>query len=165
MGMFDEFLPKQTSDKTNKPPVIPAKEERAGTGMFDEFFQANPVAPQLAQPTASENLGDAGRLLLQGVEGVGGVVGYGLEKSGIAPQLGRTIQDSSLPQEARLQSHLTPQMQEAQKQPLVNEADDGALSVNPNFGLRSLEANVLPSIPSTLAMALLAHHWRHLVLV
>jgi len=52
MGMFDEFLPKQTSDKTNKPPVIPAKEERTGTGMFDEFLQAKPQAPQLAN-TAS----------------------------------------------------------------------------------------------------------------
>jgi len=51
MGMFDEFLPKQTSDKANKLPAIPAKEERAGTGMFDEFLQPS-QPPQLAN-TAS----------------------------------------------------------------------------------------------------------------
>jgi len=146
----DDYLKNDTS-------VSDAQQHAIDNGLPDwiadyKIPEAKPVAPQLAQPTLSENLGDTGRLLLQGVEGVGGVVGYGLEKSGIAPQLGRTIQESSLPQEARLQSHLTPQMQEAQKQPLINEADDGALSVNPDFGFRSLEANVLPSIPSTVAM-------------
>jgi hypothetical protein len=44
--MFDEFLPKQSSAKpTGKTPVLPTKEERAGTGMFDEFLQPSQQAP------------------------------------------------------------------------------------------------------------------------
>ena len=99
-------------------------------------------------PGLSENIGDASRLLLKGTAGVGGVVGYGLEKTGIAPEYGRELQESDKAVQDKLQSKLTPVMQEASQQPLINE--DG--SYNKKFGWRSLESNVLPSVPGSVVM-------------
>lgn len=108
----------------------------------------NELAGITPKPTLAEDAADVGRLFLQGTSNVGGAIGYGLEKSGIAPDIGRTLQDSDKANADRLQANLSPAMQEAARQPLIN--DDN--SINPNFGVRSIVANVVPSIPGTLAM-------------
>jgi len=98
----------------------------------------------------STNAADIGRLGLQGVTGVGGAIGYGLEKTGIAPEFGRTLQDSDLAVQEKLKSHLSPAMQDAAAQPLITDQGE----FNSNFGLRSLAANVVPSIPGSIAMGM-----------
>jgi hypothetical protein len=109
------------------------------------------------KPTLGENLGDVGRLWLQGQAGLGGNIGYGLQKTGIAPELGAKLRASGAAETARLGTKLTPQMQEAQAEPLINPdyqpgTEGGQSWLNPNFGLRSLAANVVPSAPSSLVM-------------
>jgi hypothetical protein len=109
--------------------------------------------------TLGENLGDIGRLWLQGQAGLGGNIGYGLQKTGIAPELGAKLRASGAAETKRLGANLTPQMQEAQAEPLINpeykQGTEGGQSwLNPNFGLRSLAANVVPSAPSSLAMGI-----------
>jgi hypothetical protein len=109
------------------------------------------------KPTLGENLGDVGRLWLQGQAGLGGNIGYGLQKTGIAPELGAKLRASGAAETARLGTKLTPQMQEAQAEPLINPdyqqgTEGGQTWLNPKFGLRSLAANVVPSAPSSLVM-------------
>jgi hypothetical protein len=70
--------------------------------------------------TLGENLGDIGRLWLQGQAGLGGNIGYGLQKTGIAPELGAKLRASGAAETKRLGANLTPQMQEAQAEPLIN---------------------------------------------
>jgi N12 class adenine-specific DNA methylase len=138
MGMFDDVL--GTTEKTAQKPGQ----------LFDDVLNPKP-------PTLGENLGDIGRLWLQGQAGLGGNIGYGLQKTGIAPELGAKLRESGAAETKRLGANLTPQMQEAHAEPLINPdyqqgAEGGQSWLNPNFGLRSLAANVVPSAPSSLAM-------------
>jgi predicted RNA methylase len=116
-------------------------------GFLDTYEE--PPKPSLAS--------DVGRLALQGVSNVGGVVGYGLEKTGIAPEFGRQLQESDTANTQRLQKNLSPEQQAANAQPFVNpnykpDTSEGSSYINPDFGIRSIIGNVVPSIPGTLAM-------------
>jgi len=91
---------------------------------------------------------DTGRLLLTGFEGIGSALGYGLEKTGIAPELGKQIQDEHFKHDEMLRGNLSDPVKQASQEPLL----DANNNLNPNFGWTSLATNVIPSIPGSVAM-------------
>ena len=111
-----------------------------------------PVQPEYKpaprQNTFGDNAADTGRLLLKGVAGTGGDVGFGLEKAGLETA-GRALQKSDTDVQKRLNERMTPSMQEAARQPLLDENNH----LNPDFSMQSLAANAIPSIPSMAVMA------------
>lgn len=118
-------------------------------GSADSFSALDTYTPKPSLgPAQSSNLADVSRSLASGLPGIGGAVGYGLEKSGLAPTLGRGLRESAVRATDKINAKQSPQWQEAAAQPLIN--DDNTL--NKNFGLRSLAANVLPSVAGTVAM-------------
>ena len=98
--------------------------------------------------TIGQAIEDTGRLALTGFEGIGSALGYGLEKSGIASELGRQIQDEHFKHDKMLRNNLSDPIKQASQQPLLDENND----LNPNFGWTSLATNVIPSIPGSVVM-------------
>lgn len=98
--------------------------------------------------TLGQAIEDTGRLALTGFEGIGSALGYGLEKTGIAPELGRQIQDEHFKHDEMLRNHLSDPVKQASQEPLLDENND----LNPNFGWTSLASNVIPSIPGSVVM-------------
>jgi hypothetical protein len=141
-------------------PVAPVKKPYDYSGIYPNRV-SDPVFNEPVKPKTAPSLGtkakDIAYLFEQGSAGLGGNIGYGLEKTGIAPDWGKQLRESGTKESARLGTKLSPEMQAAQQEPLLNpnyqaNTPGGSSYLNPKFGLGSLAANVVPSIPSTLAM-------------
>jgi N12 class adenine-specific DNA methylase len=132
---------------------------------FDQYLADNAEPAELETNTHAESQGDAfdqylaeqqstplqdsARALASGIPGVAGALGYGIEKTGIAPQLGRSLQESSKQETEKLMANQSPQWQQDADNKLFN--DDG--SFNGDYNFNTFLADTLPSVAGTVVMA------------
>jgi ATP:corrinoid adenosyltransferase len=87
--------------------------------------------------------------LLQGTADIGGTIGYGLEKSGIAPSMGQALQNSAHDVTAKLEARKSQAARDDHAKTLIDD--------NGNYGgynLGTLAQDVFSSAPSTIAMGM-----------
>ncbi|MFA5921155.1 MAG: hypothetical protein WC856_07670, partial [Methylococcaceae bacterium] len=85
----------------------------------------------------------------QGVSGVGGVVGDVMERTGVAPETGRMLQESSMSAKQKLRDRQSLQFQSDSAQPLLDENNN----INPEYNLSALGGTVAESLPGMIATA------------
>jgi hypothetical protein len=86
---------------------------------------------------------------LQGTADIGGTIGYGLEKSGIAPSMGQALQNSAHDVTEKLEARKSQQARDDHGKTLIDD--------NGNYGgynLGTLAQDVFSSAPSTIAMGM-----------
>jgi hypothetical protein len=87
--------------------------------------------------------------LLQGTADIGGTVGYGLEKSGIAPSMGQALQNSAHDVTAKLEARKSQAARDDHAKTLVDDNGDYG-----GYNMGTLAQDVFSSAPSTIAMGM-----------
>jgi hypothetical protein len=113
---------------------------------FEEFAKA---AKYDDPETAPGTIGNLGLALTQGVVGVGGGVGDVLERTGIAPETGRYLQNNAMETMAKGDRSKSFEWQQDAAQPLLDESNN----LNPEFGLTAIADSVAQSLPGMIASA------------